>query len=75
MTTAQRIVVDPITRIEGHLRIEAETDASGKINAARTGAAVDPAVTYPTIDDGVRGVAFVEACVASSRKDGAWVKL
>ncbi len=24
---AQRIVVDPITRIEGHLRIEAELDA------------------------------------------------
>jgi len=34
MTTAQRIVVDPITRIEGHLRIEAETDASGKITRA-----------------------------------------
>jgi hydrogenase large subunit len=26
-----RIVVDPITRIEGHLRIEAETDADGRI--------------------------------------------
>ncbi len=34
MSTAQRIVVDPITRIEGHLRIEAETDASGKITSA-----------------------------------------
>ena len=34
MTTAQRIVVDPITRIEGHLRIEAETDAAGKITQA-----------------------------------------
>jgi hydrogenase large subunit len=34
MTTAQRVVVDPITRIEGHLRIEAETDASGKITSA-----------------------------------------
>jgi hydrogenase large subunit len=30
----QRIVVDPITRIEGHLRIEAETDAQGAITAA-----------------------------------------
>lgn len=27
----QRIVVDPITRIEGHLRIEVEVDASGRI--------------------------------------------
>jgi hydrogenase large subunit len=34
MTTAQRIVVDPITRIEGHLRIEAETDADGRITKA-----------------------------------------
>jgi hydrogenase large subunit len=33
MTTAQRIVVDPITRIEGHLRIEAQTDG-GKIAQA-----------------------------------------
>ncbi|HEY7646079.1 MAG TPA: nickel-dependent hydrogenase large subunit [Hyphomicrobiales bacterium] len=30
----QRIVVDPITRIEGHLRIEAETDAAGNITGA-----------------------------------------
>ncbi len=34
MATAQRIVVDPITRIEGHLRIEAETDADGRITQA-----------------------------------------
>ena len=31
MSTAQRVVVDPITRIEGHLRIEAETDGAGRI--------------------------------------------
>ncbi|MGO9443454.1 MAG: nickel-dependent hydrogenase large subunit [Thiobacillaceae bacterium] len=34
MTTAQRVVVDPITRIEGHLRIEAATDNTGKITQA-----------------------------------------
>jgi len=34
MTTAERIVVDPVTRIEGHLRIEAQTDADGKITQA-----------------------------------------
>ncbi len=34
MTTVQRVVVDPITRIEGHLRIEAATDESGKITQA-----------------------------------------
>src|SRR6516165_11998138 len=31
---AQTVVLDPITRIEGHLRIEAETDAEGKITRA-----------------------------------------
>jgi hydrogenase large subunit len=30
----QRVVVDPITRIEGHLRIEAETGADGSISGA-----------------------------------------
>lgn len=30
----KRIVVDPITRIEGHLRIEAETDKDGAITGA-----------------------------------------
>jgi hydrogenase large subunit len=30
----QRVVVDPVTRIEGHLRIEAETAADGRITGA-----------------------------------------
>jgi hydrogenase large subunit len=29
-----RVIVDPVTRIEGHLRIEAETDANGTITRA-----------------------------------------
>src|SRR5512139_2890314 len=29
-----RVVVDPVTRIEGHLRIEAATDADGRITEA-----------------------------------------
>ncbi|HKK13975.1 MAG TPA: nickel-dependent hydrogenase large subunit [Gammaproteobacteria bacterium] len=32
--SANTVVVDPITRIEGHLRIEAETDSSGNITGA-----------------------------------------
>jgi hydrogenase large subunit len=30
----KRVVVDPVTRIEGHLRIEAETDQEGRITRA-----------------------------------------
>jgi hydrogenase large subunit len=32
--TPKRVVIDPITRIEGHLRIEAETDSDGRITRA-----------------------------------------
>jgi hydrogenase large subunit len=32
--SADRIVVDPVTRIEGHLRIEAETDSENRITSA-----------------------------------------
>ena len=32
--STQKVVVDPITRIEGHLRIEAETDSNGEITHA-----------------------------------------
>jgi hydrogenase large subunit len=31
---SQRIVIDPVTRIEGHLRIELETDADATVTAA-----------------------------------------
>jgi hypothetical protein len=32
-------------------------------------------VLFPTIDDGVKGVAFIEACVRSSNRNAAWVTL
>ena len=35
----------------------------------------DPATDYPKIEDGVRGMAFIEAVVASSKKNAAWTKL
>lgn len=62
---------------EGYLEAFATiySEAAAAINAAKAGTAVDPAVVYPTIDDGVKGVAFVEACVASSKGNGAWVKV
>ena len=41
MSANPRVVVDPITRIEGHLRIEAETDADNRIvNAYSAGTMV-----------------------------------
>ena len=35
----------------------------------------DAANDYPTIEDGVRGMAFIEAVVKSSKKNAAWTKL
>ena len=40
----------------------------------RDGKPVPEGVTFPSIDEGLAGVAFVTACVESSRRDGAWVK-
>ena len=34
----------------------------------------DPALDYPKVEDGVRGMAFIEAVVKSSRKNSAWTR-
>ncbi|MDX1563080.1 MAG: Gfo/Idh/MocA family oxidoreductase [Gammaproteobacteria bacterium] len=59
--------------LEGFANIYAE--AAAAISAVRAGKRPDPAIVYPTVHDGVRGVAFVEACVASSRRNAAWIAL
>ena len=60
--------------LEGFANIYAE--AARAIRAARKKNG-KPAkdVVYPTVSDGVEGVAFVEACVRSSKKNAGWVKL
>ncbi|MGG6895089.1 Gfo/Idh/MocA family protein [Rhizobium sp. BR 315] len=74
---AARVSRIPAGHPEGYLEAFATiyTEAARAINARKKGVAIDPAVVYPTVDDGVKGVAFVEACVASSKRNGAWVKL
>jgi predicted dehydrogenase len=59
--------------LEGFANIYAE--AARAILARRDGTALDPAVTFPGLKDGIEGVAFVDACVRSSARNGAWVKL
>ena len=49
-------------------------DAADAVLARRDGAPLDrSAVLFPTIEDGVLGVKFVDAVVESHRRDGAWV--
>ncbi|MET1029044.1 MAG: Gfo/Idh/MocA family oxidoreductase [Dongiaceae bacterium] len=59
--------------LEGFANIYGEVAAA--IIAARQGRKPDKAVIYPSVIDGLQGVAFVAAAVKSSAKGGAWVKL
>jgi hypothetical protein len=50
------------------------SDIAEAILARRDGVAADPlASLFPTVEDGVLGVKFVEAAVASHQQDGHWV--
>ncbi|ABL72500.1 Gfo/Idh/MocA family protein [Paracoccus denitrificans] len=57
--------------LEGFANIYAE--AARAILARRAGVVPDPAATFPGIREGLEGVAFVDACLRSSRRNGAWV--
>jgi predicted dehydrogenase len=51
-------------------------DVADAILACEQGAAPDPLSTwYPNVDDGVLGVRFVDAAVASHHAGGQWVKV
>jgi len=59
--------------LEGFANVYAE--AARAIRARQTGAPLPEEVVFPDIGDGVAGVAFVDACVRSSARNGAWVRL
>ncbi|MGI6777897.1 MAG: Gfo/Idh/MocA family protein [Acetivibrionales bacterium] len=45
------------------------------INAQKNGVFSDEMIEYPTIDDGIDGVRFIEACVKSSESGNTWIEL
>lgn len=59
--------------LEGFANIYAEVARA--IVARREGTALDPAITFPGVKEGLEGVAFVDACIRSSARNAAWVKL
>ncbi len=59
--------------LEGFANIYGE--AAEAIQAFRGGISPDTSVVYPTVHDGLNGVKFVAACVQSSSRNAAWVKL
>lgn len=74
---AARISRIPPGHPEGYLEGFANiySEAAEAIIAARDGKAPPAEVLYPTVQDGLRGVQFVSACVRSSARNAAWVKL
>ncbi len=74
---AARVTRTPGGHPEGYLEGFANiySEVALAIKAAREGKQPPAECDFPTIVDGVKGVAFVEAAVRSSKADGAWVKL
>jgi predicted dehydrogenase len=72
-----RVTRIPAGHPEGYLAAFATlySEAASAIIACRSGAALDDAVLFPGIDDGVAGVAFIEAAIQSSRAGGVWTAL
>ncbi|PRD44285.1 oxidoreductase [Phyllobacterium phragmitis] len=59
--------------LEGFANIYAE--AARAIQAARSGSKPDDAVIFPTVRDGLAGMQFIEAAVASSKAGNIWTKV
>ena len=74
---AGRMTRIPPGHPEGYLEGFANiyTEIAHAIRASRSGIKPDDAVLFPTIHDGVKGLAFIEAAIASSAKAGRWTKI
>ncbi len=74
---ATRVSRMPAGHPEGYIEGFANLyrDAASLIQARRAGLAPDPLVlaSVPTVLDGAKGIRFIEAAVASSHANGAWV--
>ncbi|MCR9151676.1 MAG: Gfo/Idh/MocA family oxidoreductase [Rhodobacteraceae bacterium] len=74
---ANRMSRIPPGHPEGYLEGFANiyTEAAMAIRAHAAGMPPPEGCVYPTVQDGLAGVAFVDACVRSSRRNAAWVSL
>ena len=59
--------------LEGFATIYAE--AARAIRAAQAGQTLDSSVIFPTIEDGLAGMKFIDAAVKSSAANGVWIRL
>ena len=74
---ATRISRVPPGHPEGYLEGFANiySEAAEAIVAHREGKGPAAEVMYPTIKDGLKGVEFIDACVRSSARNAAWVRV
>ena len=72
-----RVTRIPAGHPEGYLEAFATiyTDVAAAIRAHDAGQTLDENVAFPTGEDGLSGVEFIEAAVRSSASDAAWVDL
>ena len=78
LASAARVTRLPAGHPEGYLEAFATLygEIAQAIRAARRGGPkADKAVQFPTVADGVKGVEFIEAVVASSARGARWVRL
>ena len=75
--SAARVSRIPPGHPEGYLEGFANiyTEAAEAIRAHQAGQSAPDGVMYPTVQDGLKGVQFVSACVKSSARNAAWVAL
>jgi predicted dehydrogenase len=76
-TAAARVSRIPPGHPEGYLEGFANiySEAAKAIVAKRSQSEVDADVIYPTVQDGLLGVKFIDACVRSSAGNAEWVEI
>jgi predicted dehydrogenase len=77
ISAAARVTRVPSGHPEGYLEGFATiyAEAAHAIRAARTGDKPDREVLFPTVEDGLKGVKFIDAAVKSSAGRGAWIRM
>lgn len=77
LEAANRVTRVPAGHPEGYLEGFATiyAEAADLITAIDEGSTPPDGLGVVTIEDGIAGMAFIEACVTSSKSDGAWTKL
>jgi predicted dehydrogenase len=77
LADGQRVSRLPSGHPEGYFEAFATiyAEIAAAIRAARDGSAAPAGVDFPTLDDGIEGLAFIEAALHSASDGGRWVRL